>query len=1470
MASNPVSSTPASEEPFRIRFLSTSDGATSPNCLKRIELAWSDGQWRLHDCDVFDLDTCTLFLASCIGRNITDFLMVTFRLADLDLTGLSNPPDAEFLEAIKQVCGRGIEIELPDGKHTVFHFLSPSARQLSCLTTHARAAVFVRADSQSDARALLLKVGAVGSEWAGEGVEKRANVVGQLLTVVQPLTHLSPADYRLVDLAARAPVNGFCGAGQADEWWWRAGGKGASPSVLKVRFENFAGTLTVLPDFDGIGFAASMKQFPSRCPDAAQEGLLCVEDYSRPSMYGVLSTMDVILLSQRGVSARSLIAVLMDEHRTLNSILLRKYPNEFAFPSHSHHPAPQSTAKPLTQEQRLLWYLRHTRDEVRCYAGPHPMAGLGGGLGSVECVSGGCAARDGLLAMVQESRVVFAVPDPYGLIGEGQAYFRYASGSSGAVTVTHHLLVFPSRLGARSGACAFVHAGQASVLTGVDFSRSDERYKYLIDCLVVSVDGEMPAFVPETGFADCRVMVSWDKHLLPSKFVAPPEWVPSEASPAPTNPSDKGPGLSFDYFTQASALHSRARALFLEKAASLAGGGDGQWVGNKQVAMISLVNVLGCGTDQEGSVDRSLLSMVANHLSATENDRFDSNLPWVAMKRRREDLGKQLMMSFRCMQLSPKALAGNQLALTRLREDARNGGVDAQRVMREIEDVRRGDDEPGDNENHSSHTASPALSYQPASVSSSKPSHHSSHTASPAPSDQPASVSSSRHTRTTNSVATHSIDSSCDSIISRDESRDGLKHSRPGSSMSRSSHHSASVSRKNSLPDIARGPVSDTTRGAVAGTTRGHASDNTTTSRGLWDAPDRKESPAKSATIQPRPTSKSQPNSSTRKSQNPSRNTSESALSQQTLKVPVMTPQRTSQLRPQNASMAHQNMTSVKHTTSLRIPEQKISQKTPKRFSQMDLQKPKITQNSTSKAPRTTPSPLMTPSSVWTTPPMIPTTTRKTPPMASGLLSARKYNPSHKPIKITPGQRMTLGPQMTPGRPRVAPPAPVSLTSADSQQTCPDFLTGSNPSSPKNHILNETKISEPTAQTPASPTSTRVSISSKGPLISKLDPFAHNSLKGDAAIFRPSDFSKSAQIPDPSNSARISVSSAGESPQISALVPPDSDMVQLTDKFVEQILTRSKSAPSLDEVSSTPLRPNAQRFKSEISEKSCKKPETALSAMAIEFKTGSSPNFANDFSEKSPRWNGVSERHNSSASELSWDTSSTFEPLDSVQKAFQQRMEISMEKKDDVECNAFKSMMDRALATPGTPRLNFEPQSANTFVQETSVKSPPSNSNAFLNRMTKAIVQSNVRSQLGQETGSVVNSQFGVHSRRSSPPHGLPAGQVSYMAQQMVQAATIPAPIFPQQPMPQPPPISQITDNEWFSSQFSAQQIPRQFSPQPVFQPMPVMQAVPPPPVMQPVPFRTFLQPVPRFTPPPHIAGNPEKRWPMNGKYSTQ
>eukprot|EP01083_Nonionella_stella_P296674 1007765_1 len=98
------------------------------------------------------------------------------------------------------------------------------------------------------------------------------------------------------------------------------------------------------------------------------------------------------------------------------------------------------------------------------------------------------------------------------------------------------------------------------------------------------------------------------------------------------------------------------------------------------------------------------------------------------------------------------------------------------------------------------------------------------------------------------------------------------------------------------------------------------------------------------------------------------------------------------------------------------------------------------------------------------------------------------------------------------------------------------------------------------------------------------------------------------------------------------------------------------------------------------------------------------------------------------------------------------------------------------------------------------------------------------------------------------------------MAQQMVQAATIPAPIFPQHPMPQPAPVSQITDSEWFSSQFPAQQIPRQFSPQPVFQPMPVMQAVPPPPAMQPVPFRPFLQPAP----PPHIVGNLEKRWPMN------
>ena len=261
------------------------------------------------------------------------------------------------------------------------------------------------------------------------------------------------------------------------------------PSAVHVRYRGIEGMLVLKKDLTDVKvqFHNSMQKFVT--PDELDDfSFVDIVDYSRPYVNGYLDTRMVMLLADRGVSAQNLRVLQTGYHELLEGMC-------------------RTTAEYFLRFKGEFRLLQEIQDNgIDSTITKHLK-----GLRKQELDEMQKAAYTRIL--VPESRLVFAVCDPYNKLKYGECYFNPTMPKDEAK-------VF--------------HAGQKFVVTRnpcfhpgdlrvLKLTEENKVYENLRDCLVLPVAGPRPhAFECFGGdLAGKKFFVSWDKNLIPNEKESP-------------------------------------------------------------------------------------------------------------------------------------------------------------------------------------------------------------------------------------------------------------------------------------------------------------------------------------------------------------------------------------------------------------------------------------------------------------------------------------------------------------------------------------------------------------------------------------------------------------------------------------------------------------------------------------------------------------------------------------------------------------------------------------------------------------------------------------------------------------------------------------------------------------------------------------------------------------------------------------
>jgi len=275
------------------------------------------------------------------------------------------------------------------------------------------------------------------------------------------------------------------------------------PSAVHVRYRGIEGMLVLKKDLTDVKvqFHNSMQKFIT--PDELDENMpedfsfVDIVDYSRPYVNGYLDTGMVMLLADRGVSAQNLHVLQTGYHELLQGMC-------------------RTTAEYFLRFKGEFRLLQEIQDK-----------GIDGtitrhlkGRRQKELDEMQKAAYTRIL--VPESRVVFAVCDPYNKLKYGECYFNPTMPEDEA-KVFHA----GQRFVVTRNPC--YHPGDLRVLK---MTKEKQGYENLRDCLVLPVKGPCPhAFECFGGdLAGKKFFVSWDKNLIPNEKESPCDYSPTLAA----------------------------------------------------------------------------------------------------------------------------------------------------------------------------------------------------------------------------------------------------------------------------------------------------------------------------------------------------------------------------------------------------------------------------------------------------------------------------------------------------------------------------------------------------------------------------------------------------------------------------------------------------------------------------------------------------------------------------------------------------------------------------------------------------------------------------------------------------------------------------------------------------------------------------------------------------------------------------
>ena len=324
-----------------------------------------------------------------------------------------------------------------------------------------------------------------------QNLAKRARKIGMLFSTLNKTVPLARNEYKIVPDIKRGVFRSYtytdgCGfmspefAAEVQEILKLD----YQPSSVQVRYRGIEGMLVLKEDLTDVKvqFHNSMKKFVTPDENMPEDfDFADVVDYScsRPYVNGYLDNRMIMLLAEAGTSAEHLKELQSDYYALLEDICKNTASAE-SFLRLKGKSNPTKTALKAFRKQEL--------DEME-------------------------KAVAYTKILVPESRVVFAVCDPYNKLRYGECYFnptRPDDEASNFLTGQQFLVMREP--------C--YHPGDVRVLKLTD---RKEGYENLRDCLVLPVKGPRPhAFECSGGYlGGDKFFVSWDDDLIPKKVKSP-------------------------------------------------------------------------------------------------------------------------------------------------------------------------------------------------------------------------------------------------------------------------------------------------------------------------------------------------------------------------------------------------------------------------------------------------------------------------------------------------------------------------------------------------------------------------------------------------------------------------------------------------------------------------------------------------------------------------------------------------------------------------------------------------------------------------------------------------------------------------------------------------------------------------------------------------------------------------------------
>ena len=430
------------------------------------------------DYEEVDCTLLTKFLKERLKKDFNEKLIkLTF-----DIT----PPAQDVKDFCGSVLERGIH-----WNQRVYLFLGHSETQLK------KKSCYLLNESHEEIHQLLALFGDFLGE---ENVEKRARKIGMLFSPLKETQPLDTTQYKLEPDIEHGVFRSYtftdgCGfmSSEFSSEVQKTLKLGYQPSVVQVRYRGIEGLLVLKEDLTEVKvqFHYSMQKFAT--PDENMpESLNFVDllDYSRPYENGYLDAQMIMLLADRGVPLQNLEKLQSGYHELLEGMCKETAEYFLRFKGElSLLQIIKTTGIDGQMKKRLKSLRNEELDRMKKATGYTRI-------------------------LVPQSRVVFAVCDPYNKIKYGECYFNPTMSDDEAKS-------FPGasqKFVVTRSPCH--HPGDVRVLRLTD---DKEGYEKLRDCLVLPVEGPRPHALECAGgtLGGDKFFVSWNKNLFPKALGKP-------------------------------------------------------------------------------------------------------------------------------------------------------------------------------------------------------------------------------------------------------------------------------------------------------------------------------------------------------------------------------------------------------------------------------------------------------------------------------------------------------------------------------------------------------------------------------------------------------------------------------------------------------------------------------------------------------------------------------------------------------------------------------------------------------------------------------------------------------------------------------------------------------------------------------------------------------------------------------------